>query len=59
MDNVIDRCQAAKLNQNQLKDLNIPITPKEIKQSLIVSQPKRAQDKTGLQQSSIRHSKKT
>jgi hypothetical protein len=30
MGNFLDRCQIPKLNQDQLKHLNSPITPKEI-----------------------------
>jgi hypothetical protein len=30
MDNFLDRYQVPKLNQNQIKDLNSPISPKEI-----------------------------
>ena len=31
MDNFLDRYQVPKLNQDQIKDLNSPIFPKEIK----------------------------
>jgi hypothetical protein len=60
MDNVLDRCQVPKLNQNQITDLNSPISPKEIEAD-INSPPtkKKAQDHMGLVQSSIRPSKKT
>jgi hypothetical protein len=58
MDKLLDRNQVPKLNQDQVNDLNSPIFPKEKKQSLIVSQPKKAQDQIGLVQSSIRPSKK-
>jgi hypothetical protein len=30
MDNFLDRCQVPKLNQDQINDLNSPISPKEI-----------------------------
>jgi hypothetical protein len=30
MDNFLDRYQALKLNQDQIEDLNSPISPKEI-----------------------------
>jgi hypothetical protein len=43
MDNFLDIYQVPKLNQDQINDLNIPISPKEI-ESLAVSQPKEAQD---------------
>jgi len=41
MGNFLDRSQVLKLNQDQINDLNSPITPKEIEQSLKVSQPKK------------------
>jgi hypothetical protein len=49
MDNFLDRYQVAKLNQNQINDLNSPIYPKEM-EAVIVSQPKKkkAQDHMGL-----------
>jgi hypothetical protein len=56
----LDRYQVPKLNQNQVNDLSIPISPKEI-EAVINSLPtkkKKAQDKMGLVQSSIRPSKK-
>jgi hypothetical protein len=40
MDNFLDRYQVAKLNQNQINDLNSPIYPKEM-EAVIVSQPKK------------------
>ena len=59
MDNFLDRYQVPKLNQDQINDLNSPISPKEI-EAVINSLPtKKAQDQTGLVQSSIRPSKKT
>jgi hypothetical protein len=30
MDNFLDRCKVPNLNQDQLNDLNSPISPKEI-----------------------------
>ena len=57
MDKFLDRYQVPKLNQDQVDLLNSPISPKEI-EAVIVSQPKKAQDQTGLVQSSIRPSKK-
>ena len=56
MDNFLDRYHVPKLNQDQVNDLNIPISPKEI-EAIIVSQPKKGQDQLGLVQSSIRPSK--
>ena len=59
MDKFLDRYQVPKLNQDQVNDLNSPISPKEI-EAVINSLPtkKKAQDQTGLVQSSIRPSKK-
>jgi hypothetical protein len=59
MDNFLDRYQAPKLNQDQINDLNSPISPIEI-EAVINSLPnKKAQDQMGLVQSSIRPLKKT
>jgi hypothetical protein len=60
MNNFLDRYQVPKLNQDQINDLNSPISPKEI-EAVINSLPtkKKAQDQMGLMQSSIRPSKKT
>jgi hypothetical protein len=49
MDKFLDRYQVPKLNQDQVKDLNSPISPKEIEA---------AQDQMGIVPSSIRPSKK-
>jgi hypothetical protein len=57
MDKFLDRYQVTNLNQDQVNDLNSPISPKE-KEAVINSQPKNAQDQMGLVQSSIRPSKK-
>jgi hypothetical protein len=58
MDKFIDRYQVPKLNQDQVKDLNSPKSPKEI-EAVINSLPtKKAQDQMGLVQSSIRPLKK-
>ena len=59
MDKFLDRYQVTKLNQDQVNDLNSPISPKEI-EAVINSLPtkKKAQDQMGLVQSSIRPSKK-
>jgi hypothetical protein len=56
MDKFLDRYDIPKLNKDQINDLNSPISLKGIDP---VSQPKGAQDQTGLVQSSIRPSKKT
>jgi hypothetical protein len=63
MDKFLDRYQVPKLNQDQVNELNSPISPKEI-EAVINSLPtkkkkKKKQDKIGLVQSSIRPSKKT
>jgi hypothetical protein len=63
MDNFLDRYQVPKLNQDQINNLNSPISPKEIG-AVINSLPtkkkkKKAQDQMGLVKSSIRTSKKT
>ena len=62
MDKFLDRYQVPKLNQDQVNDLNSPVSPKEIEaviNSLPNKQTKKAQDQMGLVQSSIRPSKKT
>ena len=59
MDNFLDRYQILKLNQDQIDQLNSPITPKEIK-GVIESLPtKKTWDQVVLVQNSIRPSKKT
>jgi hypothetical protein len=59
MDKFLDRYQVPKLNQDQINDLNSPISPKE-KEAVINSLPtKKAQEQMGLVQNSIRPSKKT
>jgi DNA-binding protein Fis len=55
-DNFLDRYQVAKLSQDQINDLNSPISPKEIE--AVINNQKKAQDQMGLGQSSIRPSKK-
>ena len=58
MDKFLYRYQVPKLNQDQVNDLNSPISPKEI-EAVINSLPtKKSQDQMGLVQSSIRPSKK-
>jgi hypothetical protein len=57
MDNFPDRYQGPKLNQ--VKDVNSPISPREIEIDINSFQPKKAKDQMGLVQSSIRPSKKT
>ena len=58
MDKFLDRYQEPKLNQDQVNNLNSPISPKEI-EAVINSLPtKKAQDQMGLVQSSTRPSKK-
>jgi hypothetical protein len=59
MDNFLDRYQLSKSSQDQIKDLNSPISPKEI-ESVINSVPtKKFPGPDGFKQSSIRPSKKT
>ena len=58
MDKFLDRYQVPKLNEDQVNDLNSPISPKEL-EAVINSLPtKKPQDQMGLVQSSIRPSKK-
>ena len=58
MEKFLDRYQVPKLNQDQINDLNGPISPEEI-EAIINSLPtKKAQDQMGLLQSSMRPSKK-
>jgi hypothetical protein len=62
MDKFLDRYQVPKLNQDQVNDLNSPISPKEI-EAVINSLPttikkKKALDQMRLLHSSIRPSKK-
>ena len=52
MDKFLDRYQVPKLNQDQVNDLNSPISPKEIEAVI------NTQDQMGLVQSSARPSKK-
>jgi hypothetical protein len=59
MYNFLDRYQVPKLNQDQINNLNSPISPKEIEAVTNSLQPKRAEDQMGLVQSYIRSSKKT
>jgi hypothetical protein len=58
MDKFLDRYQVPKLKQDQVNDLNSPISPKEIEAVLNSLLAKKAQDQMGLVQSSIRPSKK-
>ena len=59
MDNFLDRYQVPKLNQDQINDLNSPISPKEIEAVINSLPPKKSQDQMALLQSSIRPSEKT
>ena len=62
MDKFLDRYQVAKLNQDQVNDLNSPISPKEIEaviNSLPTKKKKKAQGQMVLVQNSTRPSKKT
>jgi hypothetical protein len=58
VDNFLGRYQIPKLNQDQIKDLSSPITPKELA-AVIKNLPiKKAKEQMGLGQNSIRPSKK-
>ena len=59
MDKFLGRYQVPKLNQDQVNDLNSPISPKEIEAVLnsLPAKKKRAQDQMGLVPRSIRPSK--
>ena len=62
MDKFLDRYQVPKLSQDQINDLNIPVSPKEIEaviNSLPTTTTTKAQDQIGLVQSSFSLSKKT
>ena len=54
MDNFLDKYQAPKLNQDQINDLNSPISPKEIEVFIDRLPTKKDQDQMGLVQSFIR-----
>jgi hypothetical protein len=62
MDKFLHRNQVPKLNQNQVNDINSPISPKEIEAGInslpTKKKKKKAQNQIGLVQSSIRPSKK-
>ena len=58
MDKFLDRYQVPKLNQDQVNDLNSPISPKEI-EAVINSLPtKKSPGPDGFSAESIRPSKK-
>jgi hypothetical protein len=59
MDNVLDRYQVQKLNQDQINNLNCPISPKEIEAVININSlpTKKKKAQMGLVQSSIRPSK--
>jgi hypothetical protein len=58
MDKFLDRCLVSKLNQDQVNDLNSPISPKVIEAVINSLSTKKAADQMGLVQNSIRPSKK-
>ena len=58
MNKFLDRYQVTKLNQDQVNDLNSPISPKEIEAVNNSLPTKKAQDQMGLVKNSIRPSKK-
>ena len=47
MNNFLDRYQVPKLNQDQINDLNSPISPKEIEVVTNSLQTKKAQEEMG------------
>jgi hypothetical protein len=59
MDKFLDRYQVPKLNQDQVNDLNSPISPKTIEEDInTLPTKKNFQDQLCLVQSSNRHSMK-
>ena len=58
MDKFLFRYQVPKLNQDQVNDLNSPISPKEIEVVIKSLQTKKSPGQYGLMQSSIRPSNK-
>jgi hypothetical protein len=58
MNNFLDRYQVQKLNQDQINDLNAPISPKVIEAVNNSLPTKKAQNQMGLVLSSIRPSKR-
>ena len=58
MDTFLDRYQVPKLNQDQVNDLNNPISPKEIEAVINGLLTKNSPGPDGVVQSSIRPSKK-
>ena len=58
MNKFLDRYQVSKLNQDQVNDLNSPISPKEIEAVIDNVPTKKSSGPDGLVQSSIRPSKK-
>jgi len=56
MDNFLDRYQVLKLNQEQINQLNNPITPKEIEEVIKFPNQKEHRSKLGSVQNSIRSS---
>jgi hypothetical protein len=59
MDNFLDRYQVPKLYQDQINDLNSPITPKEIEVAVSSLPTKKSPDQMGLVENSIIPLKKT
>jgi hypothetical protein len=59
MNEFLDIYQVPKLNQNPIKDLNTPISCKEMEEANNHLPTKNAQDQMGLLQHSIRPSNKT
>jgi hypothetical protein len=59
MQNFLDSYHVPNLNQNQINDLNSPISPKETETVINTLSTKKGQDQMGLVQSSIRPTKMT
>jgi hypothetical protein len=58
MDKFLDRYEVSKLNQDQVNDLNSPISPKEIEAARNSHPTKKGQDQMGLVKRSMTASKK-
>jgi hypothetical protein len=59
MGNFLNRYQIPKLNQDQINNLNSPITLKEIEAVIKILPTQKAQDQMSLVQNTVRTSKKT
>ena len=59
MDKFLDTCTFPRLNQEEVENLNRPITSSEVEAELIAYQPKKVQVQMGLQPNSARHTKRS